>query len=142
MPVANYHAGSLLWRCGDLQRCLSCTLQRVIAPSCPLTPGCPTAVQTEPRVIDGVLTRGERELWDKIHPDPYIGARRLFAAQQSGTNMQAPASAFHGCRWGDMATGANEARLLILLQEAVLFGAVPYRPGGTLYQRNPPHPPV
>jgi NADH dehydrogenase (ubiquinone) 1 beta subcomplex subunit 9 len=46
---------------------------------------------TEPRVIDGVLTRGERELWDKIHPDPYI---------------------------------------------------VPYRPGGTLYQRNPPHPPM
>lgn len=41
-------------------------------------PNCPTLessclLQTEPRAIDGVLARGERELWNAIHPDPYIG---------------------------------------------------------------------
>lgn len=44
---------------------------------------------TEPRAIEGVLSRGERQLWKLAHPDPYI---------------------------------------------------VPYAYGGSMYQRNPPHP--
>ena len=29
--------------------------------------------QREPKVIDGILARGEKQLWGVAHPDPYIG---------------------------------------------------------------------
>lgn len=96
-------------------------------------------------MIDGVLTRGERELWDKIHPDPYIGAWycepcSLVFRRTLPTSHGFPTRCLLLLTWRSVCM--KQGSWLCCKKTLCCFGAVPYRPGGTLYQRNPPHPPV
>ncbi len=55
----------------------------------------PALPQREPKVIDAMLARGEKQLWKVQHPDPYIGALSWTPVHSQSGTLQGAAGAFY-----------------------------------------------
>jgi hypothetical protein len=105
-------------------------------------------LQDDPIQIDRALERGEAWLREHLHPDPYIGEHpTCFLAGSSGS--------LGWTGWYGLESGSEKRApclhapakgCSVVLKGAVDVAglaahAVPYRPGGSMYARNPPYDP-
>lgn len=106
------------------------------------------AMQDTHDQIERAIVKGENLLKEWVHPDPYIGER----GRQGGRAWRSPCISSSrppapcwGCGTPSHALGVlglyfREDRRSEPPSHPLSHGAVPYRPGGSLYARNPPIP--
>lgn len=111
----------------------------------------PDPMQDDPIQIERALERGEERLRERLHPDPYIGEAHPGSALCTHSSVKGfvvvlsraattCSAGVHRCPWCCVSLTASHNHLPTHHWLGCL-DAVPYRPGGSMYARNPPFDP-